>query len=285
MVPERGHVMKHRSLLALLMVLAVIAAVTADASAVYCPATGRFVQRDPGPDGAMDVGDGKAAPMPGRMPTAVPGNIARPNAEASMRLGVSTPKSASPLAPYADGSHLYQYVGGNSVGYVDPTGLFRRYVCCNPTQISTIQQDEALALNQIGILKAQINAALAADKGQYPWFTAQNLRKALRYLDTAASAIRNKDAKCEPAGASKICNDGAIAWQKWIFGQTVHLCPVYFNYGNNYRGATLVHEGTHFGGTLDATYFAGAPHSVGLIGWQDIASTYDTWILNGFSIP
>ena len=83
---------------------------------------------------------------------------------------------------------------------------------------------------------------------------------------------------------------GAVAWVAWIFGRTVHLCPQYFGgrYGPNTRSAILVHEGTHTGGTLDVAYFWQNnvwPHRVGLTGWQDIASTYDTWILAGFCIP
>ena len=191
---------------------------------------------------------------------------------------------------YADGPNLYQYVGSNPINYADPSGLFRKYVCCNQNQINKIKQDEARALQQIQALQAQINAAIAADKGQYPAFTGSALKKSVIYLDTAADVIRNKDVKCEPQGASKLCNAGAIAWQKWIFARTVHLCPIYFGprYGPNFRASTLVHEGTHFAGTLDVRYFTHHqewPHKVGLTGWHDIASTYDTWILCGFCIP
>lgn len=191
---------------------------------------------------------------------------------------------------HADGPNLYQYVGSNPINYADPSGLFRKYVCCNQNQINKIKQDEARALQQIQALQAQINAAIAADKGQYPALIGSALKKSVIYLDTAADVIRNKDVKCEPQGALKPCNAGAIAWQKWIFARTVHLCPIYLGprYGPNFRASTLVHEGTHFAGTLDVRYFTHHqewPHKVGLTGWHDIASTYDTWILCGFCIP
>ena len=60
------------------------------------------------------------------------------------------------------------------------------------------------------------------------------------------------------------------------------------DYGPQNRAATLVHEGTHFGGTLDVVYFTWTnerPHDFWLTGWEDIASTYDTWIVYGFCIP
>ncbi|MFW6132514.1 MAG: hypothetical protein ACOC8F_01360, partial [Planctomycetota bacterium] len=236
---------------------------------------GGFAQRDPMPAGPTRIdtalyGHGVRQPV---APFATP---ARRGAAMPPRIGQNTQGGQ-----YADGMNLYQYVGSNPTGFVDPSGLFRKYICCNQNLINTIKQDEARALQQIQALQAQLNAAIAADQGQYPAFTGSALRKSVSYLNTAAGVIRNKDVKCEPAGASRQCKAGAIAWQKWIFAQTVHLCPTYFGgrYGPIFRASTLVHEGTHFAGTLDVRYFTHHrewPHRVGLTGWHDIASTYDT---------
>lgn len=301
--------MRTTRLIAVLVGMAAIAILTADASAYYHPTLGRFMQRDPGAGGANRIVAGGAPAATrrfiprDRMPAgpthttmALHANGMRRSAAPfgiSARSGVLAPPHIGQNGlnnQYEDGMNLYQYVGSNPVVYVDPSGLFKQYACCNQNQINQIKQDEARALNQINALKAQINAAIAADNGQYPAFTASALKTSLGYLDAASNVIQNYDAKCEPPGASQTCNNGAVAWVNWIFAQQVHLCPFYFNggWGPNTRSATLVHEGTHVHGSLDLKYFWQNnvwPSTVGLTGWQDIASTYDTWILGGFCIP
>ncbi|MFW6106864.1 MAG: hypothetical protein ACOC8H_01755 [bacterium] len=279
--------MRTTRLIAIMVGLAAIAMVTADAHAIYHPGMGRFLQRDPGAGASGPARIGAATPAMG-------GGFAQrdPITQPPNRVG-----HAGLNNQYADGMNLYQYVGSNPTGFVDPSGLFRKYICCNQNQTNTIKQDEARALNQIQALRGQINAAIAADTGQYPALTGAALNTSLRYLNKAADVIQNYDVKCEPPGASRTCNNGAAAWVKWIFTQTVHLCPSqadrywqYFEMGPVNRSATLVHEGTHVGGSLDLIYFPNQqpperPHRAGLTGWQDIASTYDTWIVYGFCIP
>jgi hypothetical protein len=307
---ERGMNMRTTRLIAVLVGLAAIAMVAADAHAIYHPGMGTFLQRDPGAGAsgparisaagpAMGGGFAQRDPMPAgptRIDTALYGHgvrqpvapfttPARPGAAMPPRIGQNGLNNQ-----YADGMNLYQYVGSNPTGFVDPSGLFRKYICCNQNQTNMIKQDEARALNQIQALRGQINAAIAADTGQYPAFTGAALNTSLRYLNKAADVIQNYDVKCEPPGASRTCNNGAVAWVKWVFTQTVHLCPYYLNrnWGPNTRSACLVHEGTHVHGSLDLKYFWQNnewPHRVWLTGWQDIASTYDTWILGGFCIP
>jgi hypothetical protein len=55
--------MKTTRLIAMLVGLAAIAIVTADASAMYHPGMGVFLQRDPGAGGAMRIGAGGATPV------------------------------------------------------------------------------------------------------------------------------------------------------------------------------------------------------------------------------
>jgi hypothetical protein len=104
----------------------------------------------------------------------------------------------------------------------------------------------------------------------------------LKILDKAASKLKNGKAKCESS-----C-DNAVAWA-FLFGNTVHICPAYWEWKDEAQSAALVHEGTHLGsGTNDIAYFwqnDESPHNVFGIGWDIIASTYDTWILTGFCIP
>ena len=90
--------MKTPRLVAVLVNLAVIALLATDASAMYHPTMGRFMQRDPGSGGMM------AAP----------------------RVGTAGPSVAGSFLTrdqYADGMNLYQYAGTNPVTRLDPNGL------------------------------------------------------------------------------------------------------------------------------------------------------------------
>lgn len=241
-----------------------ILAIAESASAYYSPAMGRFLGRDP-----IDEPGAALTRQVARQKT---GFIPR-----------------DPIPTEAEGNS-YRFVDNSPSNYVDLLGMFRNYICCNQDQRHRIRQDASHALTQIQVLRQQISIAIAQDTGQYPVFTGMALSTSLRYLDKAVDVIQNYDVKCEPPGASQTCNNGAAAWVKWIFTQTVHLCPFYFEgyWGPNTRAACLVHEGTHVYGSLDLRYFWQNnewPRRIGLTGWQDIASTYDTWILGGFCIP
>jgi len=94
-ITERGMNMKRTILIAVLVGLVAMGILAADASAMYNPSTGTFMQRDPGAQGATRVGAGGVAPMGGFVP----------------------------MDQYADGPNLYQYVRSNPVTCVDPMGL------------------------------------------------------------------------------------------------------------------------------------------------------------------
>lgn len=91
--------MKTKHLVAILLGLATLAFFAADATAMYNPATGTFMQRDPGPGGMM------AAPRVGGGPAVGGSFIPR-----------------DPTAQYGDGPNLYQYVKGRPTIGTDPKG-------------------------------------------------------------------------------------------------------------------------------------------------------------------
>ncbi len=98
MTIERGRIMKRTYLLAVLVSLTVIAIFAADASAYYHPTVGRFVSRDPGPNGDS------AAPATGTR---------------------FVPRDPTGTGQYRDGTNLYQYVQSNPVAALDPSGLWK----------------------------------------------------------------------------------------------------------------------------------------------------------------
>ena len=135
-------------------------------------------------------------------------------------------------------------------------------------------------------LRNEINKAIAADKGQYPWFTRSKLENALKTLNQAEKKLEIATFKLSKKSGGPLAE--AFPWGKKI---TVHE-PFWDSIRHGTvkdRAATLVHEAIHLGtGTTDGfhTYFwTEAPHDVLFIGWDSIASTYDTWIRRGFSVP
>jgi hypothetical protein len=91
--------MKTTRLITLLVGLATIVLISADASAYYHPTMGRFMQRDPGPGASMRLGTAGPAVVGGFVPR-------------------------DPANQYADGMSLYQYVASNPVSLKDPFGLY-----------------------------------------------------------------------------------------------------------------------------------------------------------------
>ena len=92
--------MRTRHFFAVLASFAAVAILAADASAMYHPTMGRFLQRDPGP------GEMMTAPRVGTGGPAIGGGF--------------LPRD--PTEQYRDGMNLVEYVGSNPVGRVDPYG-------------------------------------------------------------------------------------------------------------------------------------------------------------------
>jgi len=93
--------MRTTRLIAVLVGLAAIAMVAAEASAYYHPGMGTFMSRDPGAGGANRVGAGGAPAATGRF----------------------IPRDPTGSNQYADGMNLYQYVRSAPRRHTDSTGL------------------------------------------------------------------------------------------------------------------------------------------------------------------
>ena len=126
-------------LITALVGLAAVVMVTADAAAMYNPKTGRFLQRDPGPDShtpaAIDSQPAYAnarfmehdSPPGGFIPfqivrPAVEGEFAPRDPVVSDIDDVESTYDTE-MARNSDGSNLYQYVAGHPVTFVDSFGL------------------------------------------------------------------------------------------------------------------------------------------------------------------
>jgi len=120
---ERGTNMRATRLIAVLVGLAAIAMITADASAMYHGGMGRFLQRDPGAGGANRIGAGGPAVGGGFIPR----------------------------DQYADGMNLYQYVGGNPVNRLDYSGL--KWGSSDFTRHYWTGGGEAVDLGDVGLLE------------------------------------------------------------------------------------------------------------------------------------
>ena len=102
---ERRANMRTTRLLTVLIGMAAIATLTADASAYYHPTMGRFSQRDPGAGAKSPARVGAAGPAAG-------GRFAQ--------------RDPTGTSQYADGMNLYQYVGSRPTAALDPMGT----KCC-----------------------------------------------------------------------------------------------------------------------------------------------------------
>jgi len=117
--------MKTTRLVAVLVGLAAISLFATDATAMYNPSLGRWMQRDPGQGGMMP-----ATPRVGGGPVAGGAFLPRdqigmpsPRApELSRSVGSPAFPSLPPHAQYADGCNLYQYVRSMPTRLLDPHG-------------------------------------------------------------------------------------------------------------------------------------------------------------------
>jgi len=118
--------MKIRSL-AIVAAAFIVTVLVSPALAMYHPGMGRFMQRDP--HGTMNAPTAPRVGMAG--PAAIGGFVARD----------PMPTRPQPGLQYADGMNLYQYVRGNPLSYVDPSG---RKLCSPATgSLRTLMEDAA----------------------------------------------------------------------------------------------------------------------------------------------
>ena len=105
--------MRYTKVIAILAVLTGIAVFAAEASAMYHPGMGRFMQRDPGPDGMMGAT---------RVGTMRPADGGRSFLVRDPVGTESAPDRTGVRGQYSDGMNLYELVRGNPVIYRDPHG-------------------------------------------------------------------------------------------------------------------------------------------------------------------
>jgi hypothetical protein len=132
--------MKKTHVLAVLLGVGILAIIATEASAMYNPSTGTWLQRDPGPDGMMAaprVGAGGQAagngflprdPAEGVLPTLAPGpvgqladSLAVPERDRRGTMKGATAEHQP--RQYSDGMNLYVYGQSRPANSTDPTGL------------------------------------------------------------------------------------------------------------------------------------------------------------------
>jgi hypothetical protein len=265
--------MRTRSL-AIIVAALIVVALASPAWAVCHTSMGRFLQRDPN---GMQIG-------PTISPQVAQRAVASEGGQRFIQRDLPIPG-----LQYSDGQHLYQYLRSSPVNHIDPNGTFSRFVDCCTCQERALSADEALAQQQITTLKASIQAAIAADIGQYPWFTGFKLNNAISILDKASAKLQNGTAKCVQTNRNEYARTTPWGNTVEIYEGNTPGNALYWGITDTAQAAALVHEGTHMGaGTTDFAYFwqnNKSPHDVLIIGWDIIASTYDTWILAGFCVP
>lgn len=134
-ITERGTNMKRTYLIAVLVGIVAVGIFAADASAMYHPGMGVFMQRDPGAGGAMRIGAGGPAVAGGFIPR-------------------------DPMGQYADGMSLYQYVLSNPLLYVDPLGLAGREAEMTSKYIVYLEWWAEQGVGEIKVMLAQTRQEL-----------------------------------------------------------------------------------------------------------------------------
>ena len=245
------------------MIIGLLYAILAtNAFAYYNPSQGRWLSRDPV--------DEPGATLLRRGTSALPASAKR-GAEALM-------------LPQGNELNPYVFVLNDPVLRTDWLALFANFIDCNCCQIEALKKDEAVAQAHIASLKQKIQAVLPdilANPDKYPFRTGYKFNTALARLDKASAKLKS---------ATVVCSIGssAIASADW-YGKKMWVYEPYWQYTDFAQGAHLVHEGMHMGaGATDAAYFwqnRRAPRDTFFVLWNSIASTYDSWIIDGFCIP
>ena len=168
--------MKMTRLVAFLFSLASLALFAADASAMYNPATGTWLQRDPGPGGMM------AAPR-------VAG-------------GPATGGGFLPRDQYADGLNLYQYVRSNPQRQIDPLGLWTITRMGNSTALAKTDNPKDTVESLASLI--HLDATQWKD-----WLQPDNPK------DPKSYSIQTRGNEHPACGKFKIPNTILAAWAGW----------------------------------------------------------------------
>jgi len=221
--------MKRRNLNGLLLGLAAIALLTADAWAHYHPRAGRFVQRDPASYAKGDVGRGQ----------------------------------------YADGLSLYQYTASKPIVASDPSGLkITHFDCCDKAQQAAIRAAHNAVNARLPIVRADIYkmsyAWVVLNHVAKTGRTSRNWRKEKSYysshrggmlyvLDRMISGLSaGVGVECE-----RKCKGDPDAYVPRFFRPWVdiHFCPKFFASSPSTQSDTFMHELSHVvAGTEDLNF-------------------------------
>ena len=194
--------------------------------------------------------------------------------------------------PIESDFNLYRYCGNDPTVWTDPYGLLTGFAGCDAKQIAALKALEAIAQQQIQKLKQQITNALKT-RAHLDAVTVFRLYQMIACLDKASAELKTANVTCE--NKRKDCMamsmPGGIPVPFRIPADTIIIAGPFWSYKNPAQAATLVHECTHIAcWTTDDAYFwpmSKAPSNtrLGILGFDAIASTHDSMILNGFFVP
>jgi hypothetical protein len=271
--------------------LAAVAVFTTEASAMYHAGMGVFMQRDPGAGagGPARMGAGGAPAATGRF----------------------IPRDPTGSNQYADGMNLYQYVQGNPVNHLDPSGLRTKdwvwcgsksiYIetdyCC-PDDVKKIHKAACSAFNTLNA----VNDALYNHEYKRPWTAAHDYTHTQSnrfFYRRQTGTPPNKDVervrsvyvdlidemdysdgtfyKCE--GKSGACAT-ANAWARPYGGWTVHICHNFLHRSSDKgRSNTLIHELSHlYQQTIDhGSIYINGLDAAGLPIYEQFDKKTKTW--------
>lgn len=148
------------------------------------------------------------------------------------------------------------------------------------------QLNDLIEMNEESILEANLLLSTIKQRiaeKRYKGKTQRKLKRAARVVKCAIRKLPKTKYKC-----SKKSKPGVVASTLPVVGKTVALYDGFWNSSYAYKVSTLIHEATHKCATSDGNYnyqAGGKPSSSPLFGWQNIASTYDYWIMKGFCVP
>lgn len=152
---------------------------------------------------------------------------------------------------------------------------------CSISRINRILDMSEESILEANLLLSKIENRISENR--YKKKTQRRLKRAAKVVKCALRKLPKTKYKC-----SKKSKPGKVASTLPVVGKTVALYDGFWNSSYSYKVSTLIHEATHKCATSDGNYNyqqGGKPSSSPLFGWQNIASTYDYWIMKGFCVP